>query len=310
MKEITNLSSSGSFDITSGSSFDHHNNNHKNQQVNHDILEGKKKKLAQQRETLGNTHLNTLISMKNIGVLLQGMGKLEEAQHYLEEALEGRRAKFGDLHPNTLSTIHKLGVLHHELKHYDEAQSLYEEALEGQTETLGNTHKDTCSTLFSLGILLHDQGQFEEARPVLEEALQGQREVLGPAHEDTLSTLHQLGVLLHDMVDLKKKKKRRGQGLVRRSLARTTRNIGQRPSRYIGHDSTIGIAVGGNGSIPRSTTLIRRSLSGILGYLRCQTSHDTRGHLQHGRMAFRPRGVGTSPKILRRSPGGTRRNLG
>ena len=54
---------------------------------------------------LGDDHPITLISINNMGRLLQNQGKLGEAEPYLREALEGRRRVLGDDHADTLRSI-------------------------------------------------------------------------------------------------------------------------------------------------------------------------------------------------------------
>ncbi len=52
-----------------------------------------------------------MTSINNMGVLLQEMGKNEEALPYFREALEGRRRVLGDEHTDTLVSINSRGLL-------------------------------------------------------------------------------------------------------------------------------------------------------------------------------------------------------
>ena len=52
--------------------------------------------LQASRETLGDRHPDTLISVGNLALLLQEMGLLEEARPLCEEALRGRRETLGE----------------------------------------------------------------------------------------------------------------------------------------------------------------------------------------------------------------------
>jgi len=88
------------------------------------------------KAALGDRHPDTLTAMNGLGVLLQGQGRMEEAEPFFREALEGRRKQFGRL-PNTemsefmsaknletLQTASNLsGVLQH-MGHLDEAELL------------------------------------------------------------------------------------------------------------------------------------------------------------------------------------------
>ena len=66
------------------------------------------------KETLGDRHSHTLISIKNMAVLLEDMGKLEEAKPLLEEALQASRETLGDRHPDTLNAMYHLANLQEE----------------------------------------------------------------------------------------------------------------------------------------------------------------------------------------------------
>ena len=62
-----------------------------------------------QRETLGNRHPSTLISISNLGLILHDMGDLSGAELLYREALEVQRETLGDQHPNTLNFMSNLG---------------------------------------------------------------------------------------------------------------------------------------------------------------------------------------------------------
>ena len=67
--------------------------------------------LEGRRETLGNRHPSTLISINDLGVLLKAKGDLAAAEPLYREALKGRRETLGSRHPHTLTSINNLGKL-------------------------------------------------------------------------------------------------------------------------------------------------------------------------------------------------------
>ena len=68
--------------------------------------------LRASRETLGDCHPETLLSISNMGQLLQAMGQLEEARPLFEEALHASREVLGDRHPETLTLLDSINTLH------------------------------------------------------------------------------------------------------------------------------------------------------------------------------------------------------
>jgi tetratricopeptide (TPR) repeat protein len=87
--------------------------------------------LARHRGTLGDAHPRTLALLANLGRLLQGQGRLDEARPLLQEALVGQRVALGDTHAVTLALVYYLSELLQGLGRLGEAQLLYNEALAG-----------------------------------------------------------------------------------------------------------------------------------------------------------------------------------
>ena len=61
--------------------------------------------------TAGKTPEDAFACLNDLGLLLQDMGKLEDAGPLFRRALEGREAKLGADHPDTLSSVNNLGAL-------------------------------------------------------------------------------------------------------------------------------------------------------------------------------------------------------
>ena len=73
--------------------------------------------LQSRRDTLGDRHRHTLISIGTMSELMQEMDQLEGAKTLLEEALKARRKTLGDRHRHTLISICTMGELLHAMAH-------------------------------------------------------------------------------------------------------------------------------------------------------------------------------------------------
>ena len=93
--------------------------------------------LEGRRETLGNRHPRTLVSIGNLSMLLRAKGDLAAVEPLLREALEVRRETLGNRHPKTLLSIHNLGLLLEAKGDLATAELLL------RRKTLGNLHPDT-----------------------------------------------------------------------------------------------------------------------------------------------------------------------
>jgi len=152
--------------------------------------------LQTRRDELGDDHPDTLISIGNMGFLLQSQGKLTEAEPYYREALEGQRRVLGDDHPDTLRSIDNKARLLKAHGKFAEAETYVREALAGYRRILGDDHPNTLSSINNMGYLLHSQGKLTEAEPYYREALEGRRRVLGDDHPETLVSVNDMGRLL------------------------------------------------------------------------------------------------------------------
>ena len=67
-----------------------------------------KNKLASQRQTFGDFHINTLGTMVDLAWTVWGKGSYAEAELLFREAIEGYRRTLGDEHPATLGPLYHL----------------------------------------------------------------------------------------------------------------------------------------------------------------------------------------------------------
>ena len=124
--------------------------------------------------------------MSNLGLLLQGQSKLEEAEPLMREVIVGSREVHGPRHPFTLTSVGNLADCLRELGRLEEAQQVLGDEPAVLAETLGPHHLITLVTCAKAARLRHAQpdgaaaGAEELARVVAEMS-----EVLGAEHQQT-----------------------------------------------------------------------------------------------------------------------------
>ena len=184
-----------------------------------DALPLKRESLAEKRRTLGDRHPDTLLSVNNLAVLLNDLGRqvgdlkmLREAEPLKREALAGCREVLGNRHPHTLASVANLADLLMQLAPADprainEAEPLARESLAGTREVLGNGHPETLKSVGMLATMLVEQAhmhkpksderkaKFVEAEPLFREAIHGFTRGLGPYHPTPLSTSRALSAV-------------------------------------------------------------------------------------------------------------------
>ena len=87
--------------------------------------------VAVREEALGLEHPSTLISVSQLGSVLERQGKYEEAEAMHRRALERRENVLGREHPSTLISVTKLGSVLERQGKYEEAEAMHRRALEG-----------------------------------------------------------------------------------------------------------------------------------------------------------------------------------
>jgi tetratricopeptide (TPR) repeat protein len=159
-----------------------------------------KRALVLRRTEVGDDHPDTLISINNMGSLLDSMGKLAEAEPYYREVLEARRRVLGDDHPSTLISTHNMGRLFRDLGRLNEAEALGAEAVRKARRSLPEGHWYTGVFLTGYGKTLAQRERYTDAEAALLEAHEILEAALGAEHKRTIKVIRSL-VALYDAWD-------------------------------------------------------------------------------------------------------------
>jgi tetratricopeptide (TPR) repeat protein len=131
-------------------------------------------------------HPDTVLRIHNLGSVLSGQGKYEEAELMCRRAFEGYEEVLRIEHPRTLSSANNLGTLLSCQGKYEEAEAIYRQAL-------GVEHPDTLTSVNNLGSVLSKQGQYEEAELMHRRTLEAREKVVG--REDSSISGHSMTYL-------------------------------------------------------------------------------------------------------------------
>ena len=211
--------------------------------------------LQTRRSLLGDDHPDTLMSIGNMGFLLQAQGKLTEAEPLLREALEGKRSLLGDDHPDTLGSINNMGLLLDSQGKLAEAEPFYREALDGNRRVLGDDHAQTLNSINNMGYLLDAQGKLAEAEPFYREALEGCRRVLGDNHPYTLTSINNMGSLLQAQGKLAQ-----AEPYFREALEGYRRVLGDDHPNTLTSINNLGMLLDALGKLAEAEPLVREAL--------------------------------------------------
>jgi tetratricopeptide (TPR) repeat protein len=213
--------------------------------------------LAGREQELGPTHIETLRTFNNVGVLYYDQGKLEQAEEYYLRALGGKEQTLGPALELTLDTVHNLGTLYSDRGKLEQAEKYYLRALTGCEQELGPTHPSTLETVNNLGLLYKHQGNLVHAEEYYLRALTGQEQALGPTHPSTLDTVNNLGGLYHEQGKLAQ-----AEEMYRRALAGDEKNFLIKTIRTLNTIYNLGLLFRDQGKAEEAREMFHRALSG------------------------------------------------
>jgi tetratricopeptide (TPR) repeat protein/predicted Ser/Thr protein kinase len=125
------------------------------------------------REAYDGDHPGLVNAYGNLGITLTRLGRAEDGEEHLREALSEAEKILGRQHPEVASKAHNLAIalVDHE-EDSDEARALLERGLAIRTETFGAEHPRTAELLIPLAEVEKRAGRFDRAEGHYRRALQ------------------------------------------------------------------------------------------------------------------------------------------
>ena len=144
---------------------------------------------------LGRGHPAVAADREAWGALLQGLGRLADAERAYTAALATFESELGPDSLEASSSLAALGSVQHAQGRLDEALVSYRRARAIREARLDPLHYDLGLTLNNLAMLLEDRGERVEARALLTRALAIFTASLGPAHPHTEAVRNNIAAL-------------------------------------------------------------------------------------------------------------------
>jgi len=145
----------------------------------------------QTKAQYGAWHISTAITAFNLGNSYLGLGKLTEAQLFLEHAVDAYEWLLGD-DLTTVIILNQLTTIHQNRAHHVKALHLQQRALAIYEKVSGRDHPDTATSLNNLAATYSRLAQLDKALPLQQRALAIREKVLEPEHPDTATSLNDL----------------------------------------------------------------------------------------------------------------------
>lgn len=137
-----------------------------------------------------------LEAKSELGHMLSHLGRWDEAEPLLLQAVDQSRRELGASHTTTLRASEYLADVHRMTGRNADAESLYRRYLADARRAPKPDQDIIFSALFNLGDVLLRERRPVEGEALYRELLSDQRRLKGPRHPDTLSTMNNLGAVL------------------------------------------------------------------------------------------------------------------
>ena len=137
-----------------------------------------------------------------IGSTFLGLGRLDDAERLLQQALETRRAVLGPGSAEAAESLGELGSLERTRGRYDEAVRREREVLQIQEQLAGPASEPVAKALTSLSQTLYLKGDYDEGVTLAERAVTIRRGLQGPRGAGTAESLMAVAQLVAAKGDL------------------------------------------------------------------------------------------------------------
>lgn len=177
--------------------------------------------LAIQEKLLPPDHLDTTLTINELGRMTRHLGLYKEAETCHLRALHILRGILPESDLQIVWTINTLARSYRREGRLEEALVLHRQALAGQISLLGERHPHVLWTMGDIARCLKDQGNVKEGIEMLEKVRVLREMELGALHPDALWTVNNLGLYYEALGDFK-----RARELHREALKGQTEALG------------------------------------------------------------------------------------
>lgn len=136
-----------------------------------------------------------LEAKSELGHLLCHLGRVDEAEPLLLEAVEATRRDLGPTHVVSLASAEYLADLHKDKGRFAQAEALYRRYLDDARKAPKPDQDIILTALNNLGLTLLKRGKTDEAEALYRRLVADSRRIKGPKHPDTLAALNNLATL-------------------------------------------------------------------------------------------------------------------
>jgi len=200
--------------------------------------------------------LSLAITLNNFGLYCKTLGKYDEAERLYKRALEIDGRVSVPHNPTRATHLNNLAALYDARGNYDKALSLYQEALDIDQAVLPPDHPDIANRLNNLGVLHQHQGDYDGAVPLLTKAIDIDKKSLGEDHPDLSRDLNNLAISYRH-----EQRYSEAEELFNQALTIDEKTLGPCQFRVGNHLNNLALVYGDEGKYTEAETILKLALS-------------------------------------------------
>jgi tetratricopeptide (TPR) repeat protein len=159
--------------------------------------EAAKAALTVYSQCVSKYHPSVGTELANLGLYCIQQCRFEEAEGFLQKALDVDRNSLPAQHPNIVSSLRMMGYLYIEWGQYEEAIKYLTEAVETIQSAYLTWHAETAYVMSQLGRCYCNQGRLTESEECHRHALKVTKDLFGDYHHRTAKEYYRLGWCLY-----------------------------------------------------------------------------------------------------------------
>ena len=157
------------------------------------------------RENLyGFGHVETALSLGNIGAIYHSQSCYNKALDYYHKALSIQIRVFGEEHADVATSYNNIGVVNEIIDNDIKALKYHQKALKINKKVLGIKHPNTATSYNNIGVIYSKHEDYKKALENYTQALNIRLETLGIEHPDTATSYNNIGVIYAKQEDYEK----------------------------------------------------------------------------------------------------------
>ncbi|HEX4146448.1 MAG TPA: tetratricopeptide repeat protein [Pirellulales bacterium] len=203
---------------------------------------------------LSPDHSDTLASVFNLSVILEGNGDLPAAEAYCRRALEGFQRINGPTHRDTLMSINRLGHLRTVRGDLVAAEPLFQQALDGFQRHFDPEDENRLQCEADAAQFYQAKGDLIRAEALCRSAFEKRTKVLGSDHPDTLTSLNDLAMIMRDKGDLAT-----AEAECQRALDARARILGRDNRETLTSLNNLGLVIQAKGDLTQAACIYRNA---------------------------------------------------